>query len=106
MKENGAIIEGSTYFDTLLKEKSIANSARVCDNSNGIRFGQVFSTNLLMETGKLIGRIVGGVLGGTGMNLSFNEIFGKTTKIDELIEEGIYGEIPSWLIRLFRWVFI
>lgn len=74
--------------------------------SSGIRFGQVFSTNLLMETGKLIGGIVGGVLGGTGMNLYFNEISGKTTKIDELIEEGIYGEIPSWLIRLFRWLFI
>lgn len=74
--------------------------------SSGIRFGQVFSTNLLMETGKLIGGIVGGVLGGTGMNLYFNEISGKNTKIDELIEEGIYGEIPSWLIRLFRWLFI
>lgn len=32
MKENGAIIESSTYFDTLLKEKTLANGYKVCYN--------------------------------------------------------------------------
>lgn len=32
MKENGAIIESSTYFDTLLKEKTLANEYKVCYN--------------------------------------------------------------------------
>lgn len=32
VKENGAIIESSTYFDTLLKEKTLANGYKVCYN--------------------------------------------------------------------------
>lgn len=32
VKENGAIIESSTYFDTLLKEKTLANEYKVCYN--------------------------------------------------------------------------
>ena len=72
--------------------------------SSGIKFGKIFSTAFLMKAGAVVGNIVGGLIGGTVSNYIANKLFGKDMTVDEIMNEGIIGEIPGWIINLFRWI--
>ena len=80
---------------------SFANTVHL---SSGIKFSKIFSSSFLMSLGKVAGGIFGGIAGGTISNYVANTLFGQRMDLDSTIKEGIIGEIPSWLINIFRWV--
>ena len=72
--------------------------------SSGIKFGKVFGYTLLVKIGGIVGNVVGGIIGGTVSNYFANKIFGKDLNFEQTMKEGILGELPSWLINMFRWM--
>ena len=72
--------------------------------SSGIKFGKVFSSLFLMKTGKIVGNIVGGLIGGTISNYIVSRFSGNNLNMDDTVKQGILGELPSWIINLFRWM--
>ena len=72
--------------------------------ASGIQFGKVFSTAFLMKTGGIVGNVLGGLIGGTISNYFANHLFGNKLDFKDTMNQGISGEIPSWIIGIFRWL--
>ena len=72
--------------------------------ASGIQFGKVFSTAFLMKTGGIVGNVLGGLIGGTVSNYFANHLFGNKLDFEDTMNQGISGEIPSWIIGIFRWL--
>ena len=72
--------------------------------SSGVKLGSVFGVDLMMSTGKIAGSVIGGIAGGTFMNYHANLLFGTKLNFEEAMNQGIGGEISSWLIGIFKWL--
>ncbi len=72
--------------------------------SNGAAISQVYSAPFLYSLGGTIGGVIGGILGGIQGNYIANDLFGIKLDFDEMMDEGIKGEIPGWIINIFRWL--
>ena len=65
-----------------------------------LAFGATISTAF----GIMNGAAIGGLVGGTISNYIANMLFENEMDYDEMMKEGVLGEIPSWIINIFRWL--
>lgn len=101
---SGACSYGMGVIGSHIGESLGMTFANATHIASGIKFGKVFGTAALTAIGKLSGDIIGGIIGGTVANYFANKFFGKDLHYNEMINQGIQGEIPMWLSRFFKWL--
>lgn len=73
----------------------------------GLKITQAISSTL-MGIGSVVGGVVGGIVGSAAGNYMVNStrsiITGKTTDPNEFTTDLISGEIPGWVLSIFKWL--
>lgn len=74
--------------------------------STGTRIGQTINQSVLSKVGAFIEEVIGGIIGDVIINHIANNVFWKDIETEDKIKDEVKGDIPTWIIDLFRWFFV